>query len=72
MRAKINAIYCILEGQMFMAERNEKRYTLSVVQSEAQQHWFMGHRGPSPVTRKVDPLFLVPPVQIYRNIWTPG
>ena len=23
------------------------------------------------VTRKVDPPFLVPPVEIYRNIWTP-
>ena len=24
-----------------------------------------------PVTRKPDPPFLVPPAQIYRNIWTP-
>ena len=24
-----------------------------------------------PVTRNLDPPFLIPPVQIYRNIWTP-
>ena len=46
MRAKLlwDQYYCILEGQMYKAERNGKRYTYFAV----QQYWFMGLFGPQP------------------------
>ena len=46
MRAKLlwDQYYCILEGQMFKAERNGH-----FVQREVQQHWFMGLAHNCPV-----------------------